>query len=146
MDKNQLQHFLAGRKYISLSLSHLVLLKHEISFSITIIMTIIGCLLSWLICKECPLSVLNHANSLLAFSKTQLKHCLLCVCLVAQLHSTDCHPMECTHQVSLSVEFSRQECWSGLLFPSPGDLPNPGIELKSPALQADSLPSEQKRR
>ena len=38
--------------------------------------------------------------------------------------------------------FSRQEYWSGLPCPSPGDLPNPGIELRSPALQADSLPSE----
>ena len=38
--------------------------------------------------------------------------------------------------------FSRQEYWSGLPFPSPGDLPNPGIEPGSPALQADSLPSE----
>ena len=38
--------------------------------------------------------------------------------------------------------FSRQEYWSGLPFPSPGDLPNPGIEPKSPALQADTLPSE----
>jgi len=40
------------------------------------------------------------------------------------------------------MEFSRQEYWSGLPFPSPGDLPDPGIELRSPALQADSLPSE----
>ena len=38
--------------------------------------------------------------------------------------------------------FSRQEYWSGLPFPSPGDLPDPGIEPKSPALQADSLPPE----
>ena len=38
--------------------------------------------------------------------------------------------------------FSRQEYWSGLPFPSPGDLPDPGIEAKSPALQADALPSE----
>ena len=42
----------------------------------------------------------------------------------------------------LSMEFSRQEYWSGMPFPSPGDLLNPGIELGSPALQADSLPSE----
>ena len=42
----------------------------------------------------------------------------------------------------LSIGFSRQEHWSGVLFPSPGDLPNPGIELGSPALQADSLPAE----
>ena len=40
------------------------------------------------------------------------------------------------------MEFSRQEYWSGLLFPSPGDLPDPGIESGSLALQADSLPSE----
>ena len=38
--------------------------------------------------------------------------------------------------------FSRQECWSGLPFPSPGDLPYPGIEPGSPTLQADALPSE----
>ena len=41
-----------------------------------------------------------------------------------------------------SVGFSRQEYWSRLPFPSPGDLPNPGIELGSPALQTDALPSE----
>jgi len=40
------------------------------------------------------------------------------------------------------MEFSRQEYWSGLPFPSPGDLPNPGIKPGSPALQADSLLSE----
>ena len=38
--------------------------------------------------------------------------------------------------------FSSQEYWSGLPFPSPGDLPNPGIETGSPILQADALPSE----
>ena len=38
--------------------------------------------------------------------------------------------------------FSRQEDWSGLPFPSPGDIPYPGIEPASPALQADSLPTE----
>ena len=42
----------------------------------------------------------------------------------------------------LSMEFSRQEYWSGLRFPSPGDLPNPGIEPGSPTLQADALLSE----
>ena len=41
-----------------------------------------------------------------------------------------------------SMGFSRPEYWSGQPFPSPGDLPNPGIELGSPALQADSLPAE----
>ena len=41
-----------------------------------------------------------------------------------------------------SMEFSRPEYWNGLPFPSPGDLPNPGIEPRSPALQGDSLPAE----
>ena len=46
------------------------------------------------------------------------------------------------HQAPLSMEFSRHEYWNGLPFPSPGDLPNLGIEHRSPALQVDSLPSE----
>ena len=46
------------------------------------------------------------------------------------------------YQVPLSMEFSRQEYWSGLPFPSPGDLPNPGIKPRSSAFQADALPSE----
>ena len=45
-------------------------------------------------------------------------------------------------QAPLSTEFSRQEYWSGLPFPSPGDLPDPGTEPRPPALQADSLLSE----
>ena len=45
------------------------------------------------------------------------------------------------HQAPLSMEFSRQEDWSGLPFPSPEDLPNPGTEMRSPTLQADSFPS-----
>ena len=45
-------------------------------------------------------------------------------------------------QAPLSMGCFRQEYWSGLPFPSPGDLPNPGIEPRSSALQADSLPSE----
>ena len=46
------------------------------------------------------------------------------------------------YQAPQSMEFSMQEYWSGWPFPSPGDLPNPGIEPRSPALQADTLPSE----
>ena len=46
------------------------------------------------------------------------------------------------HQAPLAMEFSRQEYWSGLTFPSSGDLPNAGVEPGSPALQVDSLPSE----
>ena len=44
------------------------------------------------------------------------------------------------HQAPLSMGFSRQEFWSGLLCPPPGDLPNPAMEPESPALQVDSLP------
>ena len=43
------------------------------------------------------------------------------------------------HQAPLSMGFSRQEYWSGLLCPPPGDLPDPGIEPGSPALKADSI-------
>ena len=51
-------------------------------------------------------------------------------------------PWTVAHQAPLSMGFSRQEYWSGLPFPSPGDLPNPGIEPRSPAMQADALTSE----
>ena len=46
------------------------------------------------------------------------------------------------YQASPSMEFSRQKYWSGWPFPSPGDLPDPGIKPRSPGLQADALPSE----
>ena len=51
-------------------------------------------------------------------------------------------PWTAAHQAPPSMGFSRQEYWSGSPFPSPGDLPNPGIEPRSPALQADTLTSE----
>ena len=51
-------------------------------------------------------------------------------------------PGTVAYQAPPSMGFSRQECWSGLPFPSPGDLLDPGIEPVSPALQADALPSE----
>ena len=51
-------------------------------------------------------------------------------------------PWTVVYQASLSMGFSRQEYWSGLPFPSPGDLPDPGIKPGSPALQAAALPSE----
>ena len=54
---------------------------------------------------------------------------------VVQSCPTLCNPMDC-------IVFSRQEYWNGQPFPSPGDLPNPGIEPRSPTLQADSLPAE----
>ena len=51
-------------------------------------------------------------------------------------------PWTVAHQAPPYMGFSRQEYWSGLLFPSPGDLPYPGIEPRSPTLQADALTSE----
>ena len=51
-------------------------------------------------------------------------------------------PWTMAYQAPLSMGLSGQECWSGLLFPSPGDLPDSGIEPGSPALQANTLPSE----
>ena len=51
-------------------------------------------------------------------------------------------PWTIAHRAPPSMEFSRQEYWSGLPFPSPGGLPDPGIEPRSPALQANTLPSE----
>ena len=70
----------------------------------------------------------------------------LCVCVcVCELLShvwLFVTPWTVTHQVPLSMEFSRLEYWTGLPFPFPGDLSKPAIELKSPTLQADSFPSE----
>ena len=60
---------------------------------------------------------------------------------VTQLCLTLCDTMDCSPPGS-SMVLSRQEYWSGLPFPSPGDLPDLGIEPVSPALQADALPSE----
>ena len=66
-----------------------------------------------------------------------------CVCSVAQLCQTLVTPWTVACQAPLSMGlFPRQEYWSGVPFPSPWDLPHSGIELRSPALQADSLPSE----
>jgi len=62
---------------------------------------------------------------------------------VAQSCPTFCDPMDSSlHQAPQSMGFSRQEYWTGLPFPSPGNLPDPGIGPRSPALYTDTLPSE----
>ena len=66
---------------------------------------------------------------------------LTCV-LVSQSGPTLCHPWTVAHQAPLSMEFSRQEHWSGLPFPSPEDLPDSGNEPRAHELQANSLPSD----
>ena len=63
-------------------------------------------------------------------------------CLVAKLCLTLFDPMDCILPHSSIHGFPRQEYWGGLPFPFPGDLPHPGIEPGSPALQEDSLPAE----
>ena len=60
---------------------------------------------------------------------------------VAQSCPTLCDLWTVAHQAPPSMGFSRQEYWSGLPFPSPGDLPDPGIGPRSPTLQADALTS-----
>ena len=62
--------------------------------------------------------------------------------LVAKSCPTLATPWPVALQALLCLGFSRQEYWSGLPFPSPGDLPNPGIEHQSPTLQADSFLTE----
>ena len=64
------------------------------------------------------------------------------LCVSPSVVSDFATPCTVAHQASLSMGFSRQEYWSGLPFPSPGDLPDPGIKPRSPALEADSLPCE----
>ena len=61
------------------------------------------------------------------------------VCSVTSDSATLC---AIARQAPLSMGFFRQEYWSGLPFPPPGDLPDPGVETTSPALQVDSLPAE----
>ena len=61
--------------------------------------------------------------------------------LVTKSYLTLATPWSIACQAPLSMGFSKQEYWSGLPFPSPGDLPDPGIEPRSPALQEDSLPT-----
>ena len=54
------------------------------------------------------------------------------MCSITQSCLTLCSPMECSLLVPLPTEFSRKEYWSGMPFPTPGDLPNPGVEPRSP--------------
>ena len=66
----------------------------------------------------------------------------VCVCARAQSHLTLCDPTDCSPWPPLSMGFSRHEYGSGVPFPSPGNLPDSGMEPRSPALQADSFLSK----
>ena len=59
----------------------------------------------------------------------------VCVCVSSSVVSDSVIPWTVACLAPLSMEFSRQEYWNGLSFPSPGDLPDPGIELRSHTLQ-----------
>ena len=73
-------------------------------------------------------------------SITSLQSNELLLLFSRSLSSDSATPRTVTRQAPLSMRFPRQEYWSGLPFPSPGDLSNPGTQPASPALQADSLP------
>ena len=95
--------------------------------------------------SQVPWIAISLQNKLLL--KGQLRQNVLlthvCVCVCVQLCPTLCNPMDYSPPgFSVHGIFSRQEYWRGLPFPSPGNLPDPGIELMSPvspALQVDSL-------
>ena len=116
----------------SISLSYTCLLSHALIASVILGLYEIYCYIEcWkLLVKNCASVtyfyeyVLNKSNKSRSFVSDSVT------------------PWTVAYQAPLSMAFSRQECWSGLPFPSPGDLPNPGIEPRSPTLQADALPSE----
>ena len=86
---------------------------------------------------------LNEVAKVLEFPLLPAFKVCVCVCvLICFSHVRLCNPVDLASQAPLSMGFSRQEYWHGLPFPSPGDVPNPGIEPRSPVLQAVSLPSE----
>ena len=102
-------------------------------------------ILAWRVCIRlylCPLANIFY------FLHVNITHIIfgyfIFVCLVLHLHPQILIFTNVIqgHKTSPSMGFSRQEYWSGLPFPSPGDLPKPGIEHKSPALRADALTSE----
>ena len=66
--------------------------------------------------------------------------CALCTVVIMSNFFCDPHGLYIACQAPLTMGFPRLEYWSGLLFPSPGDLPDPGVELESPACQVHSLP------
>ena len=72
------------------------------------------------------------------------EECCIAFTPLSENHSVGSDSLRPHHSLPapLSMKFARQGYWSGLPFPSPGDLPDPGIEPRSPALQADSLSSE----
>ena len=104
------------------------------------VLAVQGTLKSFLQHHSSKALILRHS----AFFVVQLSHPYMTIGITIAL--TNFFSEFYTHVSSITINvimgFSRQEYWSGLPFPSPGDLPNPGIEPGSPALQADALSSE----
>ena len=94
---------------------------------------------NWQVCTLWPLQPISSAPTPYLCNHWSV----LCISACMLSHFTHIHLLltlwTVAHQAPLSVEFPRQEHWSGVPFPPPGDLPDPGIEPTSPALQADSL-------
>ena len=108
---------------------------------------------SHLLAYESPVHIIHPAQASLSFKHEEStvftwpsqSFCTSNMCSPCRTQSVSLSVMsdsEIAHQAPLSVEFSRPEYWSGLPSPSPGDFPKPGIKPRSPALQADSSPSE----
>ena len=96
------------------------------------------------LCASVSYEVAKHSFFKLPFFifATSILYYVFCVCQPLSRVQLFMIPWAVACQAPLSMEFSRQEYWSGLPFSIPGDLPDPGIKLRSPALQADSLQFE----
>ena len=84
----------------------------------------------------------SQLSPLALWEKLASVPCSLLLKLKRKWKSLSCVWLFATPWIIQSMEFYRPECWSGWHFPSPGDLPNPGIEPRSPTLQMDSLPAK----
>ena len=102
--------------------------------------TIIICIVYFCVgIPQVPKSLFNYFYSFCFLSSPEK---YMCVCVSFSFVWLFATPWTVPCQAPQSMGFSRQEYWSGLPWPSPGDLPNPGIKPSSPALQAGSLPSK----
>ena len=103
------------------------------------------------LCPPSPSMLLQMQNFILFMASSSPVCINICIYICVHAQLLICvqlfvTPWSVAHQVSLSMEFSRQEYWSRFPFTTPRDLSYPGIKPRSPTLQADSLPSEPSRK